>query len=410
MHIDHANPEIGKWYRIQNKSYGSYITSSFLTFVHSFGLLWIRFALPKVTGPCFLWPRIFSFTETRVLSLAPGPVTTVRMFLAIDNFVGSPSDTITIRPFPCKFLIDVNHNRTPDVVALVVSNDCFLTSYGDIVWHERIFCQSWRCRKSGHPFSHGIHFKGNYSSILYQFSVHSTNWAHWICETLAVLLWLPFDVSHNSLIVWTNFSWRPGRFIKDGLMLFGYTNNLCLPDGWFLFTQELWTLAGFRFNQPYPEIILHFRRVGVRQFALPTTIPSKYFLMQRIYGQTRFLENMDEITQAFQMAFPSLPWIVITYFQSIEQSVRQFWDANLLFGVHGAGCGSLVFMQENTMFLELATQSCVAYMWQLSQICRIYHVIYMMPGISHFGTRNINLNLSVIQVMISILKVRFGFQ
>jgi hypothetical protein len=131
--------------------------------------------------------------------------------------------------------------------------------------------------------------------------------------------------------------------------------------------------------------------------------------MQRVHGQTRFLENMGEITQAFQMAFPSLPWTVITYFPSIEQSAREFWDANLLFGVHGAGCGSLVFMQEQTTFLELATQSCVPYMWQLSQICRICHVIYMMPGVSHFGTRKVHLNISIVQVMISILKVRSGF-
>jgi hypothetical protein len=227
---------------------------------------------------------------------------------------------------------------------------------------------------------------------------------------LAVLLWLPLEVSHHSLIVWTNFSWRPGRFIKDGLVLFGFTNNLCLPEGWFLFTSKLWTLAGFRFNQPYPEIIMYFRRGVVRQLDLPRNIPSKYFLMQRVHGQTRFLANIGAITQAFQMAFPSLPWTVITYFPSIEQSAREFWGANLLFAVHGAGCGSLIFMQEKTIFLELATQSCVAYMWQLSQICRICHVLYMLPGVSHFGTRNISFNISVVQVMISILRVRFSFR
>jgi hypothetical protein len=353
---------------------------------------------------------MFCFTEAQILSLAPGPVTTVHMFLAVDTCLFSPSETIMIKPFPCKFATYSNHNRKPDVLALILSENCFLTSYGVIVWHERVFCQSWRCKESGGAFSHGLHFKGNYSSILYQFSVHSTNWAHWICETLAVLLWLPFEVSHSSLIVWTNFAWRPGRFIRDSLALFDFTNNLCLPDGWFLFTRKLWTLAGFRFNQPYPEIIVHFRCSVVSQLGLPKSIPSKYFLMQRVHGQTRFLENMGAIRQAFQMAFPALPWTIITYFPSIEQSAREFWDANLLFGVHGAGCGSLVFMQEKTMFLELATQSCVAYMWQLSQICGIRHVIYMMPSVSHFRTRNVHLNISIIQVMISILKVRFGFR
>jgi hypothetical protein len=288
--------------------------------------------------------------------------------------------------------------------------DCFLTSYGVILSQEKEFCQSWRCRRNLRAFPDGLRFKGNYSSILHQFSMHSTNWAHWICETLAVLVWLPPDLSHNSLIVWTNFSWRPGRFIKDSLALFGLMNTVCLPDGYFLFTQELWSLAGFRFNQPYPQIIMEFRHLLVKQLGLKDRVPSKYFLMQRVHGQMRFLRNINAIMEAFQRAFPSLPWTVITYFPSVEKSAREFWDANLLFAVHGAGCGSLVFMQENTVFLELASQSCVPYMWQLTRICRIHHVIYVMAGVAHFGTRDINLSLSVVQAMIAVLKVRFGFR
>jgi hypothetical protein len=177
-----------------------------------------------------------------------------------------------------------------------------------------------------------------------------------------------------------------------------------------LFTQELWTLAGFRFNQPYPQIIRAFREALVKQLGLRNIIPSKYFLMQRVHGRTRFLQNIGVILQRFQMTFPSLPWIVMTYFPSVEKSAREFWDANLLFAVHGAGCGSLVFMQTNTTFLELASQSCVAYMWQLTQICGIHHVICMAPGVRHFETYDINLNLSIVDSIISVLKVRFGLK
>jgi hypothetical protein len=213
-------------------------------------------------------------------------------------------------------------------------------------------------------------------------------------------------VSTQAIIVWTNFTWRPGSYIRDSLILFGFTNNLCLPDGCFLFTQELWTLAGFRFNQPYPEIIREFRCAFVKQLGLPQVTPFKYFAMQRLCSRTRFLENIGTITQAFQMAFPSLSWTLITHFPSVENSAREFWDANLLFAVHGAGCGSLVFMQKNTTFLEVATQSCIRYMWQLTQICGIYHILYVIPGVTHFQTHHITLNLSIVGVMISLLKVR----
>jgi hypothetical protein len=198
--------------------------------------------------------------------------------------------------------------------------------------------------------------------------------------------------------------------MRESLKLFGFSNNLCLPDRYFLFTRELWTIAGFRFNQPYPEIVMEFRQVVMKQFQLPNLVPFKYFLMQRIQGQSRFLQNLGEITQLFQMAFPSLSWTVITYFPSVAKSAREFWEATLLFAVHGAGCGSLVFMQENTIFLELASLSCVGYMWHLTRICRIDHMIYMMPGVTHFRTRYINLKVSVVHMIVSLLKGRFGFR
>jgi hypothetical protein len=340
----------------------------------------------QVIGLSCNGPRLFSFKESQILSLAPGPVTLVRAFFPINTFIFHPPETITLKPFPCTFVHGVIQNSKLDMLALVLSADCFLTSKGAILSHGHAFCQSWRCGSSSSPFSSGLYFKGNFSSIFYQFTVHSTNWAHWICETLAVLVWLPLEVSHNSLIVWTNFSWRPGHFIRESLTLFGFSNNLCLPDRCFLFTRELWTLAGFCFNQPYPQIITEFRQVIVKQLQFPNRIPSKYFLMQRLQGQTRFLQNISEIAQILQMALPSLPWTVITYFPSIAKSAREFWEANLLFAVHGAGCGSLVFMQENTIFFELASLSCVGYMWQLTRICRIHHVLYMMPGVTHLGT------------------------
>jgi hypothetical protein len=386
--------------------YGLYMMGMFLTFLQGLVLFRMGRHETQVTGPASGSPRLFSFTETQILSMAPGPVTRVRAFLAVDTSVFPQPTTIGIKPFPCTFVTALLQRDRPDVLALVLSKDCFLTSRGVIVSEQRIFCQSWRCDKPGHRSFGGLHFKGNFSSILYQFTVHSTNWAHWICETLAVLVWLPSEVSTQAIIVWTNFTWRPGGYIRDSLILFGFTKNLCLPDGCFLFTQELWTLAGFRFNQPYPGIIREFRCAFVEHLGLPQVIPFKYFLMQRVRSRTRFLENIGAITQAFQMAFPSLPWILITYFPSVEKSAREFWDANLLFAVHGAGCGSLVFMQKNTTFLEVASQSCIKYMWQLTQICGIYHILYVLRGVTHFETRHINLNLSIVGVMISLLKGR----
>jgi hypothetical protein len=313
-------PKTNECYHIQSRLCVFYAVGVFDSLVHGFVLLWMGCTRVPVTEPGFMLARMCNFNKTQVLALAPGPVTSVRAFLSVGILVFAPSETAFLKPFPCEFIKRPIQNRVSDVLALVLSKDCFLTSQGAIISHNGFFCQRWRCQGPSRPFSYGRRVKGNFSSILYQFSVHSTNWAHWICETLAVLVWLPYEVSQNSMIVWTNFSWRPGRFIADSLTLFGFANNVCLPDGWFLFAQELWTLAGFRFNQPYPQIILEFRRVLVQQLRLPRITPSKYFLMQRIPGQTRFLQNIGAINQAFQTAFPSLPWTLITFFLSVEHS------------------------------------------------------------------------------------------
>jgi hypothetical protein len=39
-------------------------------------------------------------------------------------------------------------------------------------------CQSWRCSHPSRSFPTRVNFNGNFKSVLYQFSVHSTNWAY----------------------------------------------------------------------------------------------------------------------------------------------------------------------------------------------------------------------------------------
>jgi hypothetical protein len=60
-------------------------------------------------------------------------------------------------------------------------------------------------------------------------------WAQWICETWAILAWLPFEASCNSVIAWIEFLSHSGRIIRDRLMLFDLPDNLYLSDQCLLF-------------------------------------------------------------------------------------------------------------------------------------------------------------------------------
>jgi hypothetical protein len=93
----------------------------------------------------------------------------------------------------------------------------------------------------------------------------------------------------------------------------------------------------------------------------------------------------------------------MTYFTSIIAAAQYFYEVKLLFGFHGGGCGSLVFMQRDTYFLEIQTDGCFSYMWELTQICRQYHVIGQM-SFGHWAMYDVNISMDIIYGMIGFLQ------
>jgi hypothetical protein len=162
-------------------------------------------------------------------------------------------------------------------------------------------------------------------------------------------------------------------------------------------------LTPYTFGYLYPEIIRKFREVLIDRLALKPLQPWKSFFMKRDPRRTRSFANISEIFTAFCAELPSLSWMIITYFPSVEESAREFWTANLLFAVHGGGCGSLVFMQKGAIFLEVQTWDCLAYMWQLCQICSLYQVIHRVPSL-HWSRTPIIIEATVIRAMSQLVK------
>jgi hypothetical protein len=285
---------------------------------------------------------------------------------------------------------------------------CWVFGTGAIVTRSQSYCENWRCVDPVYRPLRQRHFRGAFSVIVHQFTYHSTNWAHWLCEACAVLVWLPPELARGATVVWFDYNWRHAPFIEDGLRLFGFGDSVGLTMKQYCFAEQVLTLVPFKYNRPYRDPIWKFREVVISRLKLENQSASQYFLMQRKRARLRVIKNLDEIAETFRTALPSLHWRIVAYFPSVEESAREFSRANLLFAVHGAGCGSMIFMPRNSIFIELGSAECMSYMWQLARICGIYHVIHTMESVHHFQTRKFVVDLGVIHQMIGLIKRHIG--
>jgi hypothetical protein len=102
--------------------------------------------------------RLFGFTETQLPSMDSDPVTEGHAFVLVNTSVSSPPITCTIKSFPCIFVTTLRQTYYPDVLALVLTKDCFLTSRGVIISEHGIFCENRRCKAPGRLLLLALHF------------------------------------------------------------------------------------------------------------------------------------------------------------------------------------------------------------------------------------------------------------
>jgi hypothetical protein len=71
------------------------------------------------------------------------------------------------------------------------------------------------------------------------------------------------------------------------------------------------------------------------------------------------------------MEIPNATWTTVQVFPEFEQTIRLFHEVKLLMGIHGCALASVIFMQEQTLLVEIQTVQCFPCHWEIAQICRI---------------------------------------
>jgi hypothetical protein len=358
------------------------------------------------------FPELARFTSVSLgndsiyLSLTELPIDGIIGHFILNQSVVANLNFSVVEPFQCDYFRLFIESPPVIQMALVMTRNCYISSGCEVLAGGLSICTPWRCDARTYKFRERYRPLGRFKTVLDTSTVRATNWAHWICESLAVLVWLPPEITHSCTILWVSVSYRPGAFIPESLNFFGFHDLICLNEREYIFAEELWTLVPFTHNRPYPAIIRRFRAVLAERIWTAPMIPWKFMLLQRDRNTPRYILNMKEIENAFRTAFPLYSWQVMTYFRSVIVAAKQFYEVRLLFGVHGAGFGSLVFMQNDTFCLEIQTRNCFPYMWELTQICMQYHIMAMMDVDHHDADFIIRMDL--IYAMIDFLKLRLA--
>jgi hypothetical protein len=189
---------------------------------------------------------------------------------------------------------------------------------------------------------------------------HSSDFGHWFLEVLPAYSVIPRDILHNSIVVLPER--RP--FIVDGFSMLGvHESQIVTGLGVSLFARHFYT-ADFVFCGDLTRfLIVSFRKLLVRTFALGRSPPSR-FVMHNRWNMSRAVGNWAELVTAIKAAWPHLPWEECPAVAGVRKSAVFFDGVKLLFGVHGSIFANMIFMQPDTALVSLEMEQwLLSFLW-----------------------------------------------
>jgi hypothetical protein len=177
-------------------------------------------------------------------------------------------------------------------LSLVVQTDAFYLWTCELVVQGRTY-QPWRGDDSitrHRRYSVRGKIAGSFSDLIGIFSMHGTNWHHFMIDTLAFLLWIPAAIRSRSVFPFYDAPWRRGTFIPPMLDILGIESRVIILNAWdYVWADRVYFFHPFQSGQDiiYGRVVESFRSFVVLKFGLDRHIPEKCWLGNRPRGKSR---------------------------------------------------------------------------------------------------------------------------
>jgi hypothetical protein len=110
-------------------------------------------------------------------------------------------------------------------------------------------------------------------------------------------------------------------------------------------------------------LITTLRKMFIERFNLHQKPPQKFLTFNR-WKMSRAIGNYDELKAAVKEKWPAIPWEDSLHLKTLAEQAAYFDDVKFLFGVHGSVLANIIFMQDNTVVVDLQMEQwLLSFLW-----------------------------------------------
>ncbi|EAY20437.1 hypothetical protein TVAG_110490 [Trichomonas vaginalis G3] len=204
---------------------------------------------------------------------------------------------------------------------------------------------------------------------------HTSDWGHWSLEALPAIIALPEEILYTSVIVVPVLN----DFVVENLREFGVDPaQIYASLNGRVGAKVLYTVNSLWCGDLNRKLLLNMRRIVAEKYDLDKINPTRYIITNRKKNYSRYFGNFEELFAKCKEEFPTIPWQRFQYFDTFSEQVKYFNSIKFIFAIHGSMLTNILYMQEDTIVVELQLEN-----WLLSFIN-----IAQMTGKIHISGRD----------------------
>ena len=222
----------------------------------------------------------------------------------------------------------------------------------------------------------------------------SFNYYHWLIETLPRLILL--RKSYPEATIFLPYSAAP--YMVETVALLGFNNTFIIPENSTLKVPQLaFVERSGSFLHQDAELLLEAASSITSQVVPVTTKPRRRIYASRSRANCRKITNESDLLNTLNEY--NFEVIYFEDYTFVEQ-VKIMRDVEVVIGLHGANLTNILFMQEETVVIELMNScfSNIVYFQLASYLKLNYYILPCMPSDDNGAHNNADVLVDLVQM------------
>ena len=219
------------------------------------------------------------------------------------------------------------------------------------------------------------------------------NFGHMFQDIIQPLILIPDEIKNRSMIL-MNFM-RAGRDFID-LWGFRKEQQLFLKRGEWVHASRMHTIISpSAFLTHYAETVLKLKRFLHEKLQLDKIEATDYCFINRCKKCSRYIQNLDEIMNATQLAFPTIEFKKMNDFVGSIYDVQKTWaKVKFVFAPTGSIVLKGYFMKDNSVIVSVATPWGDRAVVILNSMNKIFVLQFVAKEMDHWKGNGSNVSVS----------------